>query len=448
MHNSSSSSSSSSSNHNNNNNNNIPASSSRPISYTTYASIYYAQPARLTYRQRPIKLDDDVYRFAIQRMRQRACKSEHDSDSARSVNMEDIPAYEEDHSQSPSVANSVFFSLPREIRDRIYALCVQSRDGLPIEWPRSEAHRKYNPYDIQTALLRTCRAVHSEATPLLYSLNNLTFHHPSDANVFVRAICDLHFGIRITSLSLHVKAADIRMWMSYLNTTDPTRSLRFDFPNLRDLGLRYKSSRWDHTHSADHNLKSWIDDPRLDELLDGIRDVYCPYWCSPQEEKIRADEEQELIGFDPSNGLPEPQFSNPQEQDRQREQYFLLRHTRLERARQKEQCPTIRICCACRIHPTHFQALTRPAAVQMPQHQRPPGVLPEARDLPQTPVLEGAPFPPNGFSHIDLQRDIKKLHDPELGSANVSRTPFTARIEGDEERSIMESSSNWQICRD
>ncbi|CAK1361939.1 hypothetical protein CB0940_02742 [Cercospora beticola] len=403
--------------------------SSRPVSYmSNHNAAVHPQPARLTYRERPTKLDDDVYRFAIQRMRQRACKSEHDSDSARSVNMEDIPAYEEDDQALPtSVAHSLLFSLPREIRDRIYALCVQSRDGLPVEWPRSEAHRRHNPYDIQTALLRTCRAVHSEAAPLLYSLNNLTFHHPSDANVFVRAICDLHFGIRITSLSLHVKAADIRMWMSYLNTTDPTRSLRFDFPNLRNLGLRYKSSRWNHAHSADHNLKSWVDDPRLDELLDGIRDVYCSYWCSPQEEKARADEEQELIGFDPDNCFPEPQDSNPQEQDRQREHYFLLRHTRLERARQKELCPTIRICCACRVHPTHFQSLTRPAAVQMPQHQRPPGVLPEAKDLPQIPVVEGGPFPPNGFSHIDLQRDVKKLHDPELGSANVSRTPYVLR---------------------
>ncbi|KAI5368081.1 hypothetical protein Slin15195_G032150 [Septoria linicola] len=393
-----------------------------------------AAAPRRTAGGRSSRRQDRIYQEVMKNMRARGLflKEESDSDSGQSVTMDDIPDFEEEAVLPSSVANSLLFSLPREIRDRIYSLCLQARDLLPVEWPRPESHRKHNPYNIQTQLLRTCRIIHSESAPLLYTLNNLTFHHPSDSNIFVRALCDTSHGRRITNLSLHVKSSDLRIWMSYLNSTDAHRSLRFDFPNLRELGLRYKSSRWNHANPADHNLKTWIEDPRLDELLDGVRGVYFPYWCTPQEEQARAEEEQELSGFDPANPYPEPEYQHTEDKERNRERYFELRHSRCERARTKNASPIIRICCACRVHPTHFNALTDPAvAYQLQQQQqglpRPTGVLPDARELPPTPVLEGSAFPSSGFSPIDLQRDVKKLHDPELGSANVSRTPYVAR---------------------
>lgn len=377
-------------------------------------------------------------------MRDNSYFIKHESDfDSHSVDMDDLPDVEldmvdnhhgddDDDDAQPlpsSVANSLLFALPREIREKIYSLCLHARDALPVEWPRPDTHRRHNPYHIQPQLLRTCRIVHSESAPLLYALNNLTFHHPSDSNVFVRALCDTAFGRRITGLSLHVKAGDIRMWMTYLTSTDPHRSLRYDFPNLRDLGLRYRSSRWNAGNSAEHNLKSWIDDSRLDELIDGVRGVYRPYWCTPQEEKSRAAEEQGLSGFDHDNDLPEPEFLTRDETVRARDRYFELRHARLERALQKDSAPLIRICCACRVHPSHFNALTDPSvAFHLQDQNLRAGVLPDApHHLPAERVMEGSPFPANGFTSTDLQRDVKKLYDPELGSANVSRTPYVWR---------------------
>ena len=344
-----------------------------------------------------------------------------DMEDSPDIKEEEMDEEQQEESLPTSVANSLLFSLPREIRDRIYGLCLHSRDSLPIEWPRLDRH---NPYNIQPQLLRLCKIIHEESAPLLYTLNNLTFHHPSDSNVFVRALCDTTYGKRITGLSLHVKATDIRMWMAYLTSTDPNRSLRNDFPALRELGLRYRSSRWNARDTPEANLKNWVDDPRLDELIDGVRGVYRPYWCTPAEENLRAEEELELSGFDPHNIFPEPEFSTAKETQAARERYFELQHARLERARQRDNSPTIRICCACRVHPSHFQALTDPSVLL--QSGPTNGMLP---DLPPVErVVEGQIFPEKrGFTPIDLQRDVKKLYDPELGSANVSRTPYVMR---------------------
>lgn len=351
--------------------------------------------------RRPLVVDE--HRHVMQHMRepvlptslypQRRYDSDSDSDMDDHL---DIRAEEED-SLPTSVANSRLFSLPREVRDRIYSLCLHSRDSVPIEWPRLNRH---NPYHIQVQLVRLCRIIHEESAPLLYTINNLTFHHPSDSNVFVRALCDTTFGKRITGLSLHVKAADIRLWMAYLTSTGPNRSLRHDFPALRELGLRYRSSRWNPRDTPEVNLRNWVDDPRLDELIDGVRGVYRPYWCTPAEEALRAEEELELSSFDPANSFPEPEFTTSKETQSARERYFELRHARLERARHRENSPTIRICCACRVHPTHFQTLTDPSMLQT--HGLPSitnGLLPDLP--PQQPaerVVKVRFFPKRGVS--------------------------------------------------
>ncbi|KAI7564239.1 hypothetical protein KC346_g21572, partial [Hortaea werneckii] len=114
-----------------------------------------------------------------------------------------------------SVAGSLLFTLPREIRDRIYTFCLAADNGTPVEWPLAPGAK--NLCSLQPQLLRTCKTIHDESAPLLYSLNHLVFHHPSDANMFVRALASPPLARRFTTVvSLHIKATDTRLWMPYL----------------------------------------------------------------------------------------------------------------------------------------------------------------------------------------------------------------------------------------
>lgn len=119
----------------------------------------------------------------------RARRNTIDSDSDYDLEMSGTGAEERELNAIPelpdSVANSVLFTLPREIRDRIYSFSMTTQNFVPIEWP--PLSYGVIPYGIQPQLLRTCRIIHEEVAPLLYSLNIMTFHHPSDANMFVRA---------------------------------------------------------------------------------------------------------------------------------------------------------------------------------------------------------------------------------------------------------------------
>lgn len=85
----------------------------------------------------------------------------------------------------------------------------------------------------------------------------------------------------------------------------------------------------------------------------------------------------------------------------------------------RQDAPIIRVCCACRVHATHFTALTTPNAMDSR-----PQVDANGEPLPDTPapVRDGEAF--RGFTAVDLQNGIKRLYDPDLGSANVARTPY------------------------
>lgn len=315
----------------------------------------------------------------------------------------DLAMHEVDH-LPPSVARSPLYELPREIRERIYSFCLSSRDSLPVEWPRPSQWRIQNPYGLQPQLLRTCRIVRDEAAPLLYTLNNLTFHHPSDANIFVRAFASPIYAQQITNLSLHIKAQDMRSWMPYITSRDPTRSLMADFPCLRELGVRFRSAKWNQRETPLNNLKTWFDDSRLDEAIDGLCYVFFP----PQADVNDRSENQQL-----PSGLE----LGTARGGRARARTTQAPNAQLERARPAP--PIIRVCCACRVHPTQFTALTvspDPAASQ---------TVPEESAQQVVPVRENETF--RGFTPIDLQNGVKKLFDAELGSANVSRTPYTWR---------------------
>lgn len=310
-----------------------------------------------------------------------------------------------------SVANSLLFELPREIRDRIYAMCLTAKDGMPVEWPRPR--EAPGSYDLQPQLLRTCKIIHDESAPLLYTINNLTFHHPSDANMYVHAFaCSPVYGRQVSNLSLHMKSQDMRLWMPYLTSTDEVRSLKADFPNLKELGLRFRSNKWQHQHPPEINLKNWADDSRLDEVIDGLRHVFMP--GTPRERAQISDRDfQQYLARNPTA------FEGVEVNTQFRKCLMELHKARHAYKAPRQDAPIIRVCCACRVHTTHFAALTTPIATD--SRSLAIGNLDSQAD-PPAPVRDGETF--RGFTALDLQNGIKRLYDPDLGSANVARTPY------------------------
>ncbi|SMR46372.1 unnamed protein product [Zymoseptoria tritici ST99CH_1E4] len=301
-----------------------------------------------------------------------------------------------------SVANSLLFELPREIRDRVYSYCLTSRLNLPIEWPSL-----WRPYDLQPQLLRTCKIIRDEAGPLLYTLNAQMFHHPSDANIFVRAFTSPVFGQQITHLNLHIKAQDMRLWMPYVTSTDPVRSVKADFPALKELEIRYRSNKWRMEQSVETNMRIWSDDSRLEEIMDGLRHVFLGvkkgddsslFWDSTVRLSLPGQSTDEMQHWD---GRPLPQAMKPY-------------------VRSPDE-PLLRVTCACRVNSEHFEELTTPGLVPEPQ-----ATFAEDTDstiASASPVKEGDMF--RGFSAVDLQHNVKQLYDQEAGSADVAQTPFT-----------------------
>ena len=328
----------------------------------------------------------------------------------RDTELRDIPELPD------SVAESHLFTLPREIRDRIYTFCLTAHGGLPVEWPTL-----WKAYNLQPQLLRTCKIIFNEAAPLLYTLNDMTFHHPSDANMFVRAISSPPLARNISTLSLHIKAQDTRLWMPYLNSKDNKRSLRSDFPNLRELNIRFRSNKWQHSIPPEANMKLWSEDSRLDEIIDVLRHVFVP------DSLHDPKNERELEAFISNNPNAFP--LDPSDPG-YKKQWLAIHKARADFARRQEALPVIKVTCACRVHAQHFATLTTAPATPVPgpdlsQANNGTGVI-QQTTLPPTepppPVTEGEPF--RGFTPIDLQAGMKKMHDPDLGSANVARTPF------------------------
>lgn len=360
----------------------------------------------------------------------------------------------DDISELPeSVAGSPLFMLPREIRDRIYVYCLTAQNGLPVEWPPLSGGA-CSFYALQPQLLRLCRIIYDETAPLLYSLNTMAFHHPSDANMFTRAIAAPALARNyLTSLSLHIKAADTRIWMPYLTSGDAKRSLKSDFPRLRELGIRYRSNKWSHSLSPDQNLKIWSEDSRLDEIMNGLRNVFLP----PSLASSRAEDYPD--GVKPLNEMNAEEFMRfvdarrPGEDMAFKRQLLELHKAHVPAAaKSTPEPPIIKVVCACRVHSTHFNIVTSGAETVAAANQPPPppppahglqhnhtpvlgaiaqviGVVaptpetPTIASEPAAPMEDGEPF--RGFTAADFSRDgIKRLHDPDLGSAKVARTPF------------------------
>lgn len=221
-----------------------PTLSTRAMSYTNNAPLI---SPNLMSSQRALR-----NRFPMSNsLRQNTLESDSDSEvsmpTSREQEMRDAPELPD------SVAQSPLFTLPREIRDRIYTFCLVSEAKEEhVVWPT-----KLLSLGLQAQILQTCRIVYNEAAPLLYTANTICFHHPSDANMFVRALSSPILSRHIVNLQLHIKAQDMRLWMPYLNSTDSKRSLKYDFPNLRELSIRFRSNRWQHSLPPESNLKIW-----------------------------------------------------------------------------------------------------------------------------------------------------------------------------------------------
>lgn len=367
--------------------------------------------------------------------------SEYDLEMAQTRRLEDI-------SELPdSVAGSRLFSLPREIRDRIYLFCLTARAGECVEWPNMPQAR---PLHMAPQLLRTCKLIYAEATSVLYTSNRLSFAHPSDANMFVRAIAS-PIGT-VTFLNLHVKAQDTRLWMPYLTSTDHTRSLKADFPSLKELVVRYKSNKWQHALPVEANLRHWSEDLRLDELIKGLGHVFYPIETTELPASTPATQEDFQRYLEANSDA----FSTEEASFKQR----LLQLHRAQQAfasgRQPPSPPAIRIICACRISHTHFAALTSESPV--PQHQAhgqpaqgngPQGIaaphITAAGLIPGMATLQGifagAPLPTQqpvqsgddfrGFSPADLRGNVKIVADSSIEGwgavAQVARTVFAKK---------------------
>lgn len=352
----------------------------------------------------------------------------------------------EDITELPdSVARSRLFSLPREIRDRVYLFCLTAREGEPVRWPIVPGDKSLG---ITPQLLRTCKLIYAEATNVLYSSNTLFFTHPSDANMFVRAISS-PIGT-ITHLNLEVKTQDTRLWMPYLTSTDPNRSLKADLPSLKELIVRYKSNRWQHTLPIEANLRHWSDDPRLEEIIKGLNHVFFPAENTELPASTPATQEdfQRYLEDNPDT------FPSDEGTFKQRLIQLHKAQQAFASTRQPASPPSIKVICACRVHHTHFAILTSSAPIS--QHQAPAqqahgaqGVAGPAAAavgmIPGMAALQGmfapAPLPTpqpvqpdedfRHFSAIDLRGKVKRVADSSTegwgGVAMVARTVFARK---------------------
>nr|POF23906.1 hypothetical protein CFP56_54842 [Quercus suber] len=341
-----------------------------------------------------------------------------------------------------SVASSLLFTLPRELRDHIYRFCLTATAQTPIEWPPlpgSNARRVPQPQ-----LLRTCRIIYEEASPVLYSSLSLAIYHPSDANMFVRAIASPVHSRHVAMLSLHIKAQDTRLWMPYLTSADGSRSLKADFPGLKELGVRYRSNKWHHASSSEHNMRAWAEDSRLDEIVDGLRHVFFPPPLGTGSGKGKTRQHSSRADHDVWEGRL-GRLGGSIRDARDDSDTTSRRHTPDPHKIQGvdpaviayPDSPSIKVICACRIHPTLFAGITGtgpmpqlPVAPLAPPPPPPPFHGQQPIEIPSPPppdpVTEGEPF--RGFTIQDLRTDhVKRSVGEEVGTVKSARTPFTIR---------------------
>jgi hypothetical protein len=159
-----------------------------------------------------------------------------------------------------------FLLLPLEIRQQIYALCLEGRETHPVQWPAL----KFS-HDLHPALLGVNRQIHAEAAPFLYTKNRFTFLHPSDCNVFTY-IMDKSFAHTLTSLifRLRDRDSDVGLWRDYFESESMQRSLKHDLPNLHSV-LIFLAQGWPLTLPALDAYRKWQTNKALRILCASLR---------------------------------------------------------------------------------------------------------------------------------------------------------------------------------
>jgi len=153
----------------------------------------------------------------------------------------------------PEGRSPTLLGLPKDVRDRIYALVLGA--PKPIRWPRDTSHFRSH----RTALLRTCRALYGDALPSLYQSNTLLFKHPSDCNMFIY-YHNMKLAKQIKSLLFHILAKEAMLWTGYFGSSFDYRSLKEDYPNLESLHVVVLSERSlrDHQINVVLGFQDWL----------------------------------------------------------------------------------------------------------------------------------------------------------------------------------------------
>ena len=166
-----------------------------------------------------------------------------------------------------SIASSRLFALPRELRLLIWSYALSPSDPtLEIPWPSTHLHASLQPQ-----LLRVCKPIYAESSEILYTTTNLSFAHPSDANIFRRALASQELALLLPHFTIRVKSTDAKLWTNYFNSHSQERSLVKDFPSLQSLSIRYQGLRYDRRFTEDQNAHLWLKDPRLQEVVLSVR---------------------------------------------------------------------------------------------------------------------------------------------------------------------------------
>lgn len=196
------------------------------------------------------------------------------------------------HSRTPSPTRSsstqpscALFRLPRELRDRIYAHLLTAPTALLLPSDAQSLH-------LTPALLRTCRQLYSEATPLLYSLNRFTFAHPSDLAAF-RSLSDALHSPALTSVALRVRERELRLWKRYLEGADRSYCVAADLPHVRHLVVFLRQGWWSAATDVEANLRAWLQNARVRAL------------CKELEGRLPRAAEVTVVS---SVRVPEPHF--------------------------------------------------------------------------------------------------------------------------------------------
>jgi len=219
--------------------------------------------------------DEDEETLEIGGRRRRSDIAEHAEDAIQGSL---IPAYGDGpRCQSPSqeekemipgsIANSPLFCLPRELRQLIWSYALSPSDpDVAIPWPSTHLSSHLQPQ-----LLRTCRVIYEESVEILYTTTNLSFGHPSDANMFRRALASQAYAMLLPHFTLQIKSTDAKLWTGWFNSNSQERSLVKDYPNLQSITIRYQGLRYDRRFTEEQNAHLWLKDSKLQEVVLSVR---------------------------------------------------------------------------------------------------------------------------------------------------------------------------------